>query len=314
METLAVTPDQFDEIIDLAQFAHKGTVALSKNGQRAFFIEIGPELANKILDTYDLDYRKLRDKHAKSIASDMAEGAFLLDGSPIRISKEKKLLDGQHRMFGIRESGQRLEFLIVDSLPPDTYDTVDTNIVPRTYIDILRRRGYSNPTGMSALIKLAHKWYNPKITSLATTYPQTPHQLDKILNQYADRLKWATHNARNLDKKIYVPQSQIALAMFILGEISESSIKGFMISVAEGENIHRGMPAYTLKTRLQGDHNEEKDKSRDIMDTMWLIFRTWKMYHQNLSRHDGDQLTIFNLPVPRNGVSIRDLKNMMASE
>lgn len=313
METLEVASEQFDAIHDLSEFASNG-IAYSLDGYRAFFAVIGPEMASKILATYDEDYRKLRPKHADAITEDMKNGKFILDGSPIRLDDNNHILDGQHRMASIIASGMRIEFLIVDHLPVATYDTVDTNSLVRTYMDVLRRRGFSDPSGVTALTRYLHKWYNPRTTSLDSNYRMSIAMLDSVLIPNQERIKWAVQNASNLCRKIDIPKSLLSLALFTLGEVSESSIKGMLIAVAEGEDIHRGMPEYTLQQRLILDHRQEKDKARDPNDTMYLIFRAWVDYHRNLSRHPNNLIKLDSIPRKRDGVTIQDLKNMMATD
>lgn len=313
METLEVTSEQFEQLQDLTEFANDG-VAFSNDGYRAYFVTIGPELAKKILATYAEDYRKLRPKHMAAITDDMRHGKFRLDGSPIRLDKENRILDGQHRMASIIESGERIEFLVVDKLPLDAYDTVDTNALVRTYMDILRRRGVTDPSGVTALTRYIHKWDNSRITSLDSNYRMSVPMLDAVWEPNKNRIEWAARNAHNFSRKIDMPKSLIAFCLYTLGQVSESSIKGMFIAVAEGENIHRGMPEYTLQQRLLLDHRTERDKARDPNLTVYLVFRAWQDYHRNLSRHANNQLTLEAIPRPRFGVTIQDLKNMMVME
>lgn len=311
MDQLSVTPDQMDDILDLSKDA--SSIAYSSNGIRAYFITIGPELAKKILATYSTDYRKYRQSHVDTISRDMKNGNWNLDGSPIRINENAELADGQHRLHSVIESGLRLEFLVVDSLPVSTYDTMDTNALTRTFIDILRRKGYTHCSSRAALTKLVYYWEYRN--TLDARLVLTVSQLDEIHDKYEKRISWAVHNANNLDRKVYIKRSLIALAFFILGEVSEASIKGLMISVADASGITRGMPAYALWNRLRNDHNSEKEKLRTNDETMYLIFRAWKTYHQNTMRHESDQLELNgSIPIPASGVTVRDLKNMMVTE
>lgn len=313
METLEVTQDQLTEIIDLTEFA-VNCIAYSHDGIRAYFAEIGPELAKKILQTYRTDYRKLRPKHADSIATDMREGNWNLDGSPIRMSDTGELTDGQHRLMAITQTGITQEFLVVDTLPLSTYDTVDTNGLPRNYVDILRRRGYINCTNRAALVKLI--WYWDHKNSLGWKQPLTVAQMDSVNEnpEYKDRIKWAISHAQSLDRRIYARKSAISFSLFILGQISELSINELLQAVAVGEGLYRGQPAFALMNRLKNDHNSEREKIRTIDETVWLIFRAFQTYHQNTMRHPGNQLTLNSLTLPREGVSVTDLKEMLVTE
>lgn len=313
METLEVTSEQFDALLDLSEFVVNG-IAYSKEGIRAYFVEIGPELARAILQTYRTDYRKLRPRHAESIATDMREGNWNLDGSPIRMSDTQELIDGQHRLTGITLTGIRQEFLVVDTLPVSTYDTIDTNGIPRNYVDVLRRRGYTNCSNRAALAKLI--WYWDHRNSLDGRQALTVAQLDSVHENpaYKERIKWAVNNSQNLDRRIYARKSAIALAMFVLGEISQLSILELMNAVAVGEGLYRGQPTFALWNRFRNDHNNEKEKIRTTDETVWLIFRAWQTYHKNTMRDPSDPLTMGKLTLPPQGVTVRDLKAMLETE
>lgn len=311
MEQIEVTPDQFDAIVDLSEYA--GSIAYSKDGTRAYFVEIGPTLAERILKTYNTDYRKLRVKHAKSLADDMKSGNWMLDGSPIRINELNELSDGQHRLTAIENSGQRIEFLVVDKLPVEAYDTMDTNALSRTYVDILRRRGFAFCPDRAAVSGLLWKWN--RNYSLDTSVKLTVAQLDSIhTRENAERIGWAVKNANNLSRNVHVKRALLGFCLYVLGEVNEGSIKELLFAVSNMENLNRGTPARALAIRLRNDKNNDRYKIGTNDETMWLIFRAWRDYHRNTYRHADDQIKLEGLTLPPNGVTVSDLKNMVVMD
>jgi hypothetical protein len=313
VEQLLVTPSQMDEILDLSQEAFGGTIAYSSTGTRAYFVTIGPEFAKKLLETYSVDYRKLRPNHAEDLAMDMRNEKWQLDGSPIRLTSQGHLLDGQHRATALIMSNTRQEFLIVDCLSESTYDTVDTNALSRSYNDILRKRGFSNVSSRTALTKLLLKWDTRTQLDTREAFKSIA-ELDAVHNPNQERITWAVNNAANLDRNIYVAKSIVSLAFFVLGQVSEVTIKELLSAVAIGEGLYRGTPEFALMNRLKNDRNSGRDKIRTPDESMWLITRAWKTYHQNKQRPENNQLRLENLVIPSSGVSIRDLKEMMVTE
>lgn len=294
---------------DLASRAENG-VAYSSNGTRAYFLKVGPATAKILLQTYHESYRKLRPRHADSIAGDMRAGTFQMDGSPIRLDVNSQLLDGSHRLTAITKSETIQEFLIVDRLPETVYDTVDTNILARTYIDILRRRGYNYATQRSAITRYILKWNNN--SSLDSSPPLSISLLDSVHEPNSEKIGWAVHNASSLPKRIRgVPPSLLGLTLYVIGDIDRTSIKTFLLNVASGEG-YRGMPSKTLSDRLRSDYDNNIE--RHPHEQLWLIFKAWKVYHQNTMRADNDQHTMSRnqLAIPSAGVSIRDLQKLLA--
>jgi hypothetical protein len=312
MESIAVTPDQFDEILDLTAFA--GSIAYSKQGCRAYFVEIGPEMARKILETYNTQYRKMRPRHMESIARDMRAGNWQLDGSPIRLNEDNELADGSHRLTAVVKTEISQEFLVVDRLPVSTYDVMDTNALTRNYIDILRRRGYTQQPNRAALTKMIYAWDNK--TSLDFKQSLSIAEMDSIHENpdYRERITWAVHNANSLDRRIPAKKTIIGLALFVLGEIDPTSIKELLLAVSTKENLKRGTPEFTLMTRLENDANSDKNLIRTNDETAYLFFRAWKTYYQNTMRHDSDQIKLEALQYPRNGITVKSLKEMLVMD
>lgn len=311
MET-AVIEDFATTFPDLAENANG--IAHSRNGMRAYFMTLTPEMAKRILEFNTDNYRKVRPKHVDLLSREMASGTFLLNGDPIRIGSNSIVLDGQHRLYAVARLAPftEVEFLIVDTVSPETLSTIDANALARSYIDHLRHLGFQNATNRSALVVLYHKWLNDR--PLDSSYATSIAMLDAVHNPNSERITWAVQNSLSIARKIKgVQPAVINLAFLILGQISEIAIKQLLIGVAEGENIKRGMPAYTLRNRFQDDHDDNIKRLR--AEQLHFIFRCFDIELKNTMRNASDQLTIHRLlPLPPQGISTRDLKNMLVTD
>src|SRR5215216_2922225 len=123
-------------------------------GVEAFFFLVTPVVAERLLEGYSVDYRKLLPNHMQSLARDMEAGRWRFNGAPILIGEEQELiegeegpraplLDGQHRLKAIVRSGKAQIFLIVTGVPANAYDVTDSGR-SRKYKDTLRRLNYGN--------------------------------------------------------------------------------------------------------------------------------------------------------------------------
>lgn len=288
-------------------------IAYSKDGARAYFVTLTPEMAKRILEFNTDNYRKIRPRHVRFLQQEMAAGEFLMNGDPIRFDTREIVSDGQHRLSALAAQDQiiEIEFLIVDRLPPDTTKTINANALARSYIDHLRRLGYPNPTMRSAVSILWHKWVNDR--DLDSRYPLSIQQLDEVAEPIKDRLSWAVANGSRHRKLRGIQPALVALSYLILGEISETAVKTLFIGASEGENIHRGMPSYTLRDRFQDDYY--KSVKRTKAEQLFFVFRAFDVEFKNMFRPDDDPLTILRLlPLPPGGVSTRDLKRMLVNE
>ncbi|MFI6737421.1 hypothetical protein ACIBI9_31235 [Nonomuraea sp. NPDC050451] len=248
-----------------------------------WFEDIGPSRADELLKTYKVDYRKFRPSYAEGLARDMENGNWNFDGSPIRIDIEENLFDGQHRLNAVRKSKTTQRFCVIAGLPVKAYDTTDSGLA-RTYADSLRRRGYNNVSMRTALIKLIDRWNNG--LSLGDTKRRTPPELDAVHNKNMDSINWAISNTVSTSYKVDMPPAMVAFAWWSLGQLDTTDCKTFMVGVAEGENLRKGQPIYTLRERLRNDAEERYTRN----EYAHLTFQAWNAFR------DSKELTRLQFP------------------
>jgi len=265
----------------------RDTTSHLKNGDVVVWFEtVGPERAKELLATYHEDYRKYRPRYAEGLARDMAAGHWNFDGSPIRLSgspEDGKLFDGQHRLHAVIESETIQTFLFVAGLPEKAYNTTDTGL-PRTYRDNLRRRGFTNVTLRSSLVRLIAKW--DAGLSLDDSKRMTNAEADEVHDQHVDSINRALQLAMSTNRRIDLPASLWAFSWWVLYRIDMEKAHTFLVAAAEGENIGRGDPAYTLRNRLY----DERDNLRSRNELMHLVFQAWNAFVR------GEKITRLHFP------------------
>jgi hypothetical protein len=110
---------------------------------------ITPEKAKELLN-YDRQ-RGLSFK-LKSYKQQMLEGKWRDNGEAIIISKTGKLLDGQHRLLSIIETGKEQYMTVSYGVDDDVMTTIDTG-KSRSASDVFTIFGISNPSLMSAIVR-----------------------------------------------------------------------------------------------------------------------------------------------------------------
>jgi hypothetical protein len=237
----------------------------------AWFEEVGPARAEQLLKTYKEDYRKYRPKYAEGLARDMENGHWNFDGSPVRIDENDTLFDAQHRLHAVIESNTRQIFLFISGLPVSAYNTTDTGLA-RTYRDNLRRRGFTNVTLRSALVRYIARWTSGK--SLDDTKRLTNAEMDDVHDAHVDTINRALEMAISTSRRVDLPAALWAFSWWTLTELGRERAYTFLVSVAEGENIKRGDPAFTLRTRLY----DERENMRTRNEYMHLVFQAWNAF------------------------------------
>lgn len=272
------------------EFDWTTTATIRDGNVVAWFEEVGPERAKELLKTYKTDYRKFRPVYADGLARDKASGNWHFDGSPIRIDEEGNLFDGQHRLHSDIIAGTTTRYLFIAGLPVAAYNTTDTGLA-RTYGDTLRRRGFQNVNQRTALIKLIDRW--ERGVSLDDTARKTPSELDSIHDRHVDTVTRAVQMSMSTSKKIFMSQALVAFAWWLLGSIENEQCFTFMVTTAEGENIGRGNPMYTLRERLRNDYENGHTRNEYI----YLVIQAWNAYRK------GNKIERLQLP---SGMVTRD--------
>jgi hypothetical protein len=88
---------------------------------------VTPEMAQQWLDNGGKN-RKLSKLHVNRLAQEIVKGRWVFNGQTISFSAEGKLLDGQHRLNAVIQSGvtipMSISFGVADERAFETYDVV----------------------------------------------------------------------------------------------------------------------------------------------------------------------------------------------
>jgi len=87
--------------------------------------KVTPAKAREWLERNNTRNRNLRPHKVALYADQMTRGQWLMAGDPIRFDSDGTLLDGQHRLAAVVESGKAQYFIIVMGLDPRTFGVMD---------------------------------------------------------------------------------------------------------------------------------------------------------------------------------------------
>lgn len=180
-------------------------------------INITPEVAGDMLANNYENNRRVNPRAVRALVNDMREGRYISqNGQTIIVTKSGKLIDGQHRLSAIRESGVALTFLvaIVDDDEERAFSTIDCG-KPRTLNQFIKG---TNKTNVAALARVAYaieygestlyKTLDGRIDSTGTR-PSIP-ALTEFANTHEDELRRTV----NAGERIYDVNKCGARSMF----------------------------------------------------------------------------------------------------
>lgn len=159
---------------------------------------VTPTRAVQLLGANHDGQRRVATPTVHKYSADMTDGNWYFVGDPIRIDQEGHLIDGQHRMYGVVESGVAEYFLIVSGLPTGRMLALDAG-KRRTFANQLAMLHHQatgeklkNPQQVAALCTAMYYWEGgnygcdnmPRVPNPQLNHTQPSHtQLMAIKNQ-----------------------------------------------------------------------------------------------------------------------------------
>jgi hypothetical protein len=134
---MATVPDQYSKV----QKSHYETVTMT------------PALAKELL-ALNVDNRRLDSRRIKEYADTMRLGRWHGQSTDaIAVSKDKRLMNGQHRLHAVVAFGGSVQMLVLWNCDPSIFDVIDCGR-PRNVADIVRRGVSKYGTEIAAIAAL----------------------------------------------------------------------------------------------------------------------------------------------------------------
>ncbi len=253
-------------------------VSTMKKQQRAVpeWETITPDAASKILQKND-NNRNIVRNWVEFYKRQMLNHQWREDnGQTIVISKSGRLIDGQHRLTAIAESGVTLDMLVLRGVPEDYICTIDTG-KPRSSADHLKVFGFGNDPNILAAAARIAMCFNPE-----GKYVQSWGKLSSTdIIDWVGSNKGISYSLKRIPVSINVliPRS-IAVAMhFILSLVDSTKSELFFDYVANGTNLGEGSPILALRSRLIArSHKSHSATERKKMIS--YIVSAFKAFHE----------------------------------
>lgn len=103
--------------------------------------ELTPDFAKGLLDTLHPDQRKIRQYHVDFLAAAMREGRWRWTSETIKLDRNMRVIDGQHRLSAVVQSGVTLKNVLVAVVTDDdAIKSIDQGI-RRSLNDMLATHG-----------------------------------------------------------------------------------------------------------------------------------------------------------------------------
>ncbi len=233
---------------------------------------VTPAIAAQMLGTMSGN-RPLRQRMVNRFAREMIAGKWLLNGESIKVSREGKLIDGQHRLNAVIAAKTAVQFFVVRGVDPTAFLTLDTG-VSRNYYDAstIAGRDWLREAG-----GIARMWfrYERGVHSAQGRIPPSHQELDLVIEQHPG----IPESARFI-KTLKVVQNKCNASVqgFVHAYASESYDRemadSFMQDLNDGARLEKTSPIYALRSRLV----DNADRKPEQIHVMALSIKAWNAW------------------------------------
>ena len=245
-------------------------------------VDVTPQLAADWL-ALNLHNRNMRQRVVRAYAADMLAGNWKWNGDAVRFADDGTLLDGQHRLAAVADSGCTVRMLIVRGLPGSAQETVDGG-AKRRFSDVLKLRGEPQAQCLASIVRRVTLWEAGQ-RGTEGKYAPTTSQMFRTLEKYP----WLRDLASPSHQVAYasgLPASIIGFGWWAFSLIDAEDAEGFFERLKTGENISRGNPVYELRVAARNSRSVRGQRSERYLTA--ILIKAWNAYR------DGREILALN--------------------
>jgi hypothetical protein len=278
---MALSMADYPDVFTVPPSVFQATVQalpLDALGINVYLLEITPDFARCALERKNIN-RSLRLSQLRKISRTLEQDRWEINGETIIFDSYGRLIEGQHRLKAVVETGITIWSLVVTGIDWEWFKTMGQGS-KRNAGDILGIRGVKNSRNLAAALRWVYRYENemmmnphPNITDdeLADTLPEHPGIEDSL------PFGLQAHS---------VAAPGLVTALHYLCHKRDAGLANlFFRAFASGEDLSQGDPILVLRKRmLQG---MGKKLGRFILrdeQKAPIIVNTWNVMRKNPKR------------------------------
>lgn len=250
--------------------------------------KVTPKEAKKWLEDND-NNRKLSARIVSRYAAEMAAGTWEANGETLKFDQDWKLLDGQHRLAAIVESGKTQEMLLAINVSRDAFKTIDTGR-RRSSGDVLGIAGFKNRALTAGIVNLLLRYADYVAGESAVVVGKKYRSSQSIL-EYAEKhatlLEKAVSASISTGRLLYHSAAGAAYVVIVNSQRgSTAAADSFFEGLSKGEDLHAGDPVLALRQRclaLKCPTNSHGAMTRPQEYQFALILKAFQAYSKGRS-------------------------------
>ena len=237
--------------------------------------DVSPTTAKALLESNPRN-RSLRPDYVRQLAGAMARGEWVVNGEAVQIGTDGTLLNGQHRLTAIVESGETVPMLIVRGLPVTTQKTMDVG-ARRTLSDALALHGERDTTNLAAVLGLLHRYRSgARLDYASRTAPTVTEALALLRRE--PKVKETIVEARHVFRETQMRVSVTGLLLYLFEEADPGMGQKFFDTLCDPSEEEPGSAVLKLRSHLERVSSERKYRTpTPILSAMTIkAFNAWR--------------------------------------
>lgn len=235
---------------------------------------ITPDRAAKMLENNTMN-RNISQITVKRYALAMRNGEWEQNGQTIIIAEDGTILDGQHRLHAVIESGMTITFLIVYNVKKAAIATIDSG-VSRTFRHVLQIKGSKHASTASALTKLAwiYFFYDSEMKDSSAKIALRNTILECFYDENKDLIERAAAIADTGCH--HFVKSHMGFCIFLMFHKNPGRAEEFAALLKTGQNLYTGHPIMTLRSKLID--NLTGKRKLTVRETLAFYTKAWNAF------------------------------------
>jgi len=245
---------------------------------------VDPGMAQAALDV-NVSNRHLRVDTVRSYARDMERGAWSLSPQSVSFNMMGELIDGQHRMAAVVESGATVPMLVVRGVAPSVMKVLDSGI-KRTAADFLGMSNVPYRMVLAAIARLT-MMYDSKAMANSHRYMISNTEILDFVEANFQDMALTAERATHYRNSIPAAASVIGTAYLKFYRKDPAACSEFFESMSVMSLTGTGDPRLALMRRLS---SMRADRTRATqLYVLDLFIRAWNAWRT------GEHLTMIPL-------------------
>lgn len=169
-------------------------------------VEFTPEMAREAREKTNFQNRKFNKNWVRTLANEMLDGKFKLNGETIKFDKEGNLIDGNNRLKALELSGEtnpsiKVPFIVVEGVEREDATTIDVGM-KRVLEHHLQFMSTCYEKGSAAIVRQFINLNNHRLSQGAstTTLKYTNTEMVDVYKHYEQQFGIATNFAKSIKK------------------------------------------------------------------------------------------------------------------